>query len=435
MRNAKTVSCFVMALVFMHCGLAAAQSQKNLSFPLHEAAEKGLLSKVQSLLERGSDPNARDGSGRTPLHLAAGNGHQMTAQILLNNGADVNATDRNGRTPLHESLANSHSRTSAFLVTQGAGKNARDKQGLLPGESSPESHQTGEDSEPPRSLKPTLKFTTLDQFEKEIKEPATFLDGENVCFFAPKRKAEQAAVVHGYLVRAYEELWRIVGAHTEYKIAVYAFPKGNPHGWGGTSNCSIEYDDSNLELEKQDEWIKYKVPHVSGYIEEMAHNFVHATKAQFGWEMIGWSLGTTVSNKVAPNPIHQRQIESTRQRQRRTFQRYVENDFTFPSDLPANVCDRIHAWLLWECQSKYGPEFWKDFFEEIRKNRQALRNAVTLSQADDIRNERYRTTVDCFDRLEGIDFKQILKRNRISLATDVKSLHPTDPGWNRKFVP
>ena len=66
--------------------------------------------------------------------------------------------------------------------------------------------------------------------------------------------------------------------------------------------------------------MQHRVPHVSGYIEEIAHNFVSATKAQFGWEMIGWSVGIEASQKVAPNPIFAASLRATREEQRKTFE-------------------------------------------------------------------------------------------------------------------
>jgi hypothetical protein len=255
-----------------------------------------------------------------------------------------------------------------------------------------------------------------------------------VCFFAPGRREKEARIVFPYLVKAYDELYQIVGAHTNYKIVVYAFPKGNPHGWGGTSDCSIEYDDSNLDLEQQPEWTKYKVPHVAGYIEEMAHSFVHAAEAQFGWEMIGWSLRAQVSLKIAANPILAAQIRTTREEQKRTFDQYCVNGHVFPKDLPAEQCDRIHGWILYQCASKYGPDFWSDFFGEVRTQKQALNDAVRLGEGDKIRNARYQITVACFDGLRGIEFKKTLMDAGISLTTDVKSLHPEAPGWNRRLA-
>lgn len=145
-------------------------------------------------------------------------------------------------------------------------------------------------------------------------------------------------------------MYRITGCQTEYKIVVYHFPENNEHGWGGTGNCEIGYSYKNLDLNSQKEWQQYKIPHVSGYIEEMAHSFVHAAKIQFGWEMVGWSIGIQATKKVAPNPIFLRNLKDTRNNQRATFYKYIKGGYIFPKDLPANLCDRIYAYILWQCE-------------------------------------------------------------------------------------
>jgi hypothetical protein len=234
-------------------------------------------------------------------------------------------------------------------------------------------------------------------------------------------------------VKAYDDLRRITGVDTEYIIVVYNFPSGHSDVRGGTSNCTIWYDDTNLQLDQHEEWKLHEVPHVSGYIEEMAHNFVSATDAQFGWEMIGWSIGATVTAKVAGNPIHTQQIEETRKKQADTFQRYLDLGFTLPADIPSNLVDRIHAHILWQCEQKYGAAFWPDFFAEVKKHHQQLLRTEFLSDSNAARNERYRITINCFDSLQGLQFKKKLQDAGISLADDVKSLHPTDPGWDRKL--
>lgn len=68
---------------------------------------------------------------------------------------------------------------------------------------------------------------------------------------------------------------------------------------------------------------------------------------------------------------------------------------------------------------------WRDFFREAKKERTRL--------ALGSRDERYTTTVECFERMSGLNFKQLLRANGISLTTDIKSLNPTAPGWNRKL--
>jgi len=409
-----------LVLVVGFCAVTCLNEAPERGRELLDAASSGQGNQVGSLLDEGVPASVTDDTGRTPLHLAAANGHQLTAQVLLDHGADINARDKAGRTPLDEAEANNHSGLRQFLLTKGGSRGTR---------ASSVTHQ-----EQLPQLKPSLKFKTVREFEKEIAEPAVFLDSKHVCFFAPARKRKEAEIVLEYLTKAYDELHGIVGTHTEYKIAVYAFPKGNPHGWGGTSNCSIEYDDTNLDFEQHPEWTKHSVPHVSGYIEEMAHNFVHATKAQFGWEMIGWSIGAAVSEKIAGNPILREQIRQTRDEQRRTYSRYIENGFVLPADVPANKCDRIHAWVLWKCETDYDPNLWSDFFREVRKEAQGLNDAVHLGDGDAIRNARYRITVDCFDRLPGLNFKDRLIRSGISLTTDVKSLHPEEALWNRRLM-
>jgi hypothetical protein len=278
-----------------------------------------------------------------------------------------------------------------------------------------------------------LRFTTAADFERAIGQPAILLDTTNLCFFAPKQRDRESQIIFPYLIKAYAGLREIVGIDTEFKIVIYNYPKGNTNGWGGTSLCTIEYDDASLIFTNQPEWTKHRVPHVSGYIEEMAHNFVSATKAQFGWEMVGWSIGAQVSQNVAPNPILAANISATRDEQQRTFARYVKEGYTFPSDLPANQCDRIHAWILKQSATKYGSRFWPDFFREMRLQQQPLADAVKLGDPVKVRNARYRITVDCFDKLPGLRFKEMLKTNHISLATDVKSLNPESPGWNRRL--
>ena len=264
-------------------------------------------------------------------------------------------------------------------------------------------------------------------FEAAIGQPACLLKSEHVYLFAPKPREEAANIVLPYLTKAYDALYAIVGVHTQYIIVVYNFPPGHKDAFGGTSNCTLWYDDTNLDLAQHEEWNRYRVPHVAGYIEEMAHDFVATTRAQFGWEMVGWSIGATATATVAANPVVVQAVQRTHQGQADTYKRYREQRFTFPSDLTPNQVDRIHAYILWECEQQYGPNFWKDFFQEVQKEKQALLDA------DDDRDRRYQITVECFNRLSGINFKQRLIDNQISLTRDIKSLKPEEPGWNRKL--
>ena len=281
--------------------------------------------------------------------------------------------------------------------------------------------------EPPAPLNPELEFPTLADYGNEIKEPAIMLDSTHVRLFAPKTRQQEAQVIFGYLVKAYDELYQVIGIHTRFRIVVYHFPETSPSFSGGTSNCTIRYGYRNLDLAGDPEWKTYRVPHVSGYIEEMAHNFVDASGVQFGWEMVGWIVGSKTSLAVAPNPLLRQALQSTRAGQAMTFQRYVGGGYVFPKDLPGNQCDRIHAELLWQSEQKYGPTFWQDFFSEVR------RRHAELARAKD-RDERYRISVECFDSLKSLHFKEMLKKDRISTTTDIKSLNPESPVWDRTYL-
>jgi hypothetical protein len=142
--------------------------------------------------------------------------------------------------------------------------------------------------------------------------------------------------------------------------------------------------------------------------------------------MMGWTIGTEVSMRVAGNPILQASLDATRKGQTDAFDRYKAAGCVFPTNLPPNQVDRIHAFILWECEQQYGPSFWPDLFAELRKE------YARLSTAND-RDTRYRTTLECFDRLQGLNFTNRLRQAEISLTTDVKSLNPESPGWNRKL--
>ena len=228
-------------------------AQENDEQRILDAAKTGQLGAVQSLLDQKTSLKAKDENGRTPLHLAAANGHQAVAETLLRSGADINTLDKQGKTPLDLAKAAGHSGLAAFLL----GKGGKKSQGIaVPDPSATNLPNTAEDSGAARKLNPALKFNTAAEFEKEIGEPAVLLDSDNVCFFAPKRREKEAKIVFRYLVKAYDVLYQTVGTHTNYKMAVLAYPKGNPHGWGGTSECKIEYDDSNLDLSSQQEWTR-----------------------------------------------------------------------------------------------------------------------------------------------------------------------------------
>jgi ankyrin repeat protein len=96
------------------------EKHRDLTTDLHRAAKAGDLAKVQMLIARGANLNARDDEGCTPLHLAAQNGHKEVVEVLVRCGAQVNSEDGSGRTPADVAVENNHRTVVEYLVGEGA---------------------------------------------------------------------------------------------------------------------------------------------------------------------------------------------------------------------------------------------------------------------------------------------------------------------------
>ncbi len=95
---------------------------------LHQAARRGDLELVRSLVERGADPKAGDENDWTPLEEAARNGHLEVVRFLVEHGARLRpvapgSTLLPGSTPLHEAALGGHLDVVSFLVEHGADPN------------------------------------------------------------------------------------------------------------------------------------------------------------------------------------------------------------------------------------------------------------------------------------------------------------------------
>ena len=94
--------------------------EKGADASLHVVARFGALAKVKSLIEKGTDINAKDTSGQTLLHYAVEYGHEDVVKLLIANGADVNAKDKDGNSPGHVALRKNHSVVLDLLIAKGA---------------------------------------------------------------------------------------------------------------------------------------------------------------------------------------------------------------------------------------------------------------------------------------------------------------------------
>jgi uncharacterized protein len=96
--------------------------------PIHEAAMRGDTPRVQQLLDKGTDVNAKDVANQTALIYAASLGHTETVVLLLNRGANINATgDVVGWTALLCAAQAGHTECVKVLLEHGANLDQRNR--------------------------------------------------------------------------------------------------------------------------------------------------------------------------------------------------------------------------------------------------------------------------------------------------------------------
>jgi ankyrin repeat protein len=89
---------------------------------LHAAADGGQAKVARLLLDRGADPNAVAGHGRTPLHFAVGGQSAEVVRLLLRRGAvrTIETQDEWGNTPLLVAAASVVSQARWLHTPEGA---------------------------------------------------------------------------------------------------------------------------------------------------------------------------------------------------------------------------------------------------------------------------------------------------------------------------
>lgn len=87
---------------------------------VHDAARRGHVDVMKSLIDEGADLNAKDGRGRSALHYAAERDLDTMATILLCADANIEVEDEEGRTPLTIALRAQSSHVADLLLASQA---------------------------------------------------------------------------------------------------------------------------------------------------------------------------------------------------------------------------------------------------------------------------------------------------------------------------
>ena len=125
MISKKALSLVFILLVTLCTGLTAQE--------IHEAAQKGDLVKVKTILAKHPDSiHTKDQGGRTPLHWASWGVHKQIVEKLIEAGADVNVKDNNNNTPLHLSCRKGDIEVSKLLIDKGSDIHAKNWNGSTP---------------------------------------------------------------------------------------------------------------------------------------------------------------------------------------------------------------------------------------------------------------------------------------------------------------
>ncbi|XP_066468693.1 cyclin-dependent kinase 4 inhibitor B-like [Tiliqua scincoides] len=99
---------------------------------LANAAARGHLEEVRSLLESGADPNGVNFFGRTPIQVMK-MGCPQVAELLLQSGANPNLPDPStGTLPVHDAAQEGFLDTLKVLLQGGARLDLQDHWGRLP---------------------------------------------------------------------------------------------------------------------------------------------------------------------------------------------------------------------------------------------------------------------------------------------------------------
>jgi len=308
---------------------------------------------------------------------------------------------------------------------------------------------TYEDTSPlPRPVCPTmgkLYVQTLDDYERVIKEPGVMLDTKLVRMFAPRQKLDHAKIVLGYIIRIYNEYYRLIGAHTRYKPVIFCFPEKSPYLYGGMdqATCTILYSFGLVDLDNSKlhrDWKDHGVPHIGGVAEEMGHMFMSPLCVEFGIEAEGALNSRHVLKEVLRDtPLHAGLVEKEKQAIQvleKTVEDYRAAGYMYPKDYPAQGIDRLYAYILRTCEAKYGPDFWPHFWREVRKDREQFAATSAIQEKYEMLDARHRLAVECFDRLPGVEFKKMLSELQVSATTSGYSLiRGKFLDWDRRYIP
>ncbi len=97
---------------------------------LFDAASRGDVPMIRSLLNQGMNTNAGNAERETALHMAAAKGHFSAVIYLINHGADMCSRTVTNWLPIHHATRFGHTQIANYLKQRGSSPYARTSDGL-----------------------------------------------------------------------------------------------------------------------------------------------------------------------------------------------------------------------------------------------------------------------------------------------------------------
>ena len=286
--------------------LAPADAARQMNQELFEAASRGDARKVQQLLSRGANVNARSSiESLTPLHVAVMKNAMPVVVLLLDRGAEIDAQDDSGRRALEVAKSRGLVEMQAFLRSRGArevfvGEPASVPSARTGSPASPRPPASRRDNTQPAEFSVPVSPLPLPDAAGETTLPKSVQADQPT----PPVEADASLAQRGAPVPTWTGVWKLAGAATRLtffqtnETVKGFFDEGKGSISGRVSGRTLN---ANWQLQRARGDFSLTL---SGADEFRGSSRNYSTRGAFGGRTVVWE-GTRVrdSSKSSPSQV------------------------------------------------------------------------------------------------------------------------------------
>jgi len=123
---------FYKNILFINFILPVVSFNTVFCMTIFQAAHRGDIARIQTLLAQNIYVNQVNEQGQSPLHIASQNGRLQLVDYLLKHGANIRLKDLYGRIALHYAVLNDHVHITEQLLKHRSNPNEQDDLGFAP---------------------------------------------------------------------------------------------------------------------------------------------------------------------------------------------------------------------------------------------------------------------------------------------------------------